>query len=72
MASKDELRKSILSQMYILKAHMETIVYMIEELEKEEEQCNHPKKFRRNYTTMGGKEHWICEICGFEYKEGGN
>lgn len=72
MASKDELRKSILSQMYILKAHMETIVYMIEELEKEEEQCPHPKKFRRNYTTMGGPEHWVCELCGFEYKQGGN
>lgn len=72
MTSKDEMRKAILSQMYILKAHMETIVYMIEELEKEEEKCIHPKQFRKNYTVMGGKDHWVCGVCGYEYIEGGN
>lgn len=71
MIDKEELRKTILSQMYILKAHMETIVYMIEELEKEDDECNHPIHLRKNYSTMGGKEHWICGVCGYEYKEEG-
>jgi hypothetical protein len=29
--------------------------------------CSH--KDRKSFTTLGGKEHWICRDCGYEYKE---
>lgn len=69
MANKEDLRKAVLSQMYLIKAQLETILFMIEELEKEEEEkCIHPKEFRKNYTTMGGPEEWVCGLCGYHYQ----
>lgn len=33
------------------------------------EECTHPKDKRINYSTLGGREHWECGVCGFEYIE---
>lgn len=62
------IRKAILSQMYIVQAQMDSIVLLIEELEKAEDTgCKHPKEQRLNLTTMGGPEHWECKVCGYEF-----
>ena len=50
-----------------MRASIDACLYMLKE---EDESCNHPKEFRLDYTTMGGIEHWECQKCGFEYKEG--
>lgn len=71
--NKSNMRKAILSQIYILRAQVDTIIAMIEELESNEDQkCLHPKEQRINLTTMGGPEKWVCKICGYEYEEGKN
>lgn len=32
--------------------------------------CTHPEDARVNLTAMGGKPHWSCRACGFEYRQG--
>lgn len=69
--NKDNLRRAIFSQLYVMRAQLDSILLMVEELEGgEDEGCPHPKEHRLNLTTMGGPEHWQCKLCGFEYIEG--
>lgn len=66
--NKNNLKKAIYSQLYIIKAQLEAMIVMVEELEdKHDSECTHPKEYRINLTSMGGPEHWQCKICGFEY-----
>ncbi len=71
--NKNDMRKALYSQLYVMKAQLETIVFMIEEIEKSEEEefqkCPHPAREKISYNTMGGPEHWKCGICGYEYIE---
>ena len=65
------MRRAILSQMYLLRGQMDSIIMMIEELEKgEDDRCQHPLENRLNLTSMGGPEHWKCKLCGYEFIEG--
>lgn len=60
-------KDALINQLVSMRASIDACLYMLKE---EEEGCNHPKEFRIDYTTMGGKEHWKCQKCGFEYIEG--
>lgn len=61
-------KETLLNIMYSMRLQIEGLISLLEE-DQEEEECKHPPQFRRNYTTMGGPEHWVCELCGYEYKE---
>lgn len=64
------LRRAIYSQLYVMRAQIDSIIIMVEELEKsEDERCVHPLNQRENYTTMGGPENWKCKLCGYEFIE---
>jgi len=56
-----------------MQAQIQSLFFLLEknDLSEEEiqENCNHPANNRKNYTVMGGKEHWVCKLCGYEYKE---
>lgn len=67
---KENFKQSIVNQLMGMRSTIDAMLYLLSEAEKEERECNHPKEYRINYTTMGGKEHWECELCGYEYKEG--
>lgn len=69
--NSDNIRRAIHSQLYVMRAQLDTILIMVEELEgQNDEGCKHPDKSRINFTTMGGPEKWQCKLCGFEYIEG--
>lgn len=61
-------KETLLNIMYSMRLQIEGLISLLEE-GQEEKECNHPPQFRKNYTTMGGPKHWVCELCGYEYKE---
>lgn len=67
---------AIRSQLNSLMGNVETLLLLIdtENEDLKNEECPHPKEFRKNLNTMGSglNEHWVCELCGFEFidKEG--
>lgn len=66
--NKDALAKQLIS----LRAAIDAALLLLgfDQGEKDYQlQCDHPKRDRKVLTTMGGPEHWICQNCGFEYKE---
>lgn len=70
MMNKSNMRRAILGQIYVVKAQLDSICIMLEELEEEEDKtCKHPLEYRDDYTTMGGPEIWKCKLCGYEYNE---
>lgn len=47
----------------------ESVNIIVGELAEEEEpECAHPIDARIDYSTMGN-EWWICELCGYEYRD---
>jgi len=68
--NKENIKRSVYSQLYIVKGMIDSILLMINELEElYDKECLHPKNERQNLSVMGGKEHWICNMCGYEYIE---
>ena len=70
--------EALYNQFIAIRGVVDTALYLLhEELYGQEEQqpdpqtvqpsCSH--KDRKSFTTLGGKEHWICRDCGFEFKE---
>lgn len=76
-------KKALINQLLSMRATIDAALFILGEedeietsqldnsnLDKDiQEQCNHPKDKRTIYTTMGGAEHWVCDLCGYEYKE---
>jgi len=73
---EDEEKKIIYNLLLSIQAQLQSLFYILgqdieekEDVNKLQEGCNHPKKHREVYTTMGSPEHWECKLCGYEYKE---
>lgn len=63
---------SIKILIYGLTIQLESLTQMIEELEEKEAEAKAPKcehQVKENLTVMGGPDHWICKLCGYEYIE---
>jgi hypothetical protein len=61
-------KNALINMLYAMRAQIDGALFLLDE-NPEEEQCDHPKEQRINYTTMGGPEHWICKKCQYEFKE---
>jgi hypothetical protein len=67
----DTILRTIVSQVYICKAQLETVSLLCDEMLKEtNSECKHPINQRNNLTVMGGPDHWNCLICGKEFFNG--
>lgn len=62
------IRGVVDTALYLLHEELHGEADVQEEELSEQDLCKH--KDRKSFTTLGGKEHWICRDCGFEYKEG--
>lgn len=59
-------KNAVVNTLFAMRAQIDALLFMLEE---DADECSHPKDRRIDYTTMGGKEHWHCKACNFEYKE---
>lgn len=65
----DKSRKQALqNQLLSIRTSIDAVLFLIQE--EEDQGCKHPAEYRKNLTTMGGPEKWICTLCGFEFEEG--
>lgn len=55
-------------QLASMRLLIDSMLYYVAGEDPAEDFCEH--KERMNLTTMGGKVHWICKTCGYEYLEG--
>lgn len=60
-----ENKEAIINQLISIRASIDACLFLLQG--EKDKQCEHPKEFRIDFTTMGGKEHWQCDKCGFEY-----
>lgn len=61
-------KQALINQLVSMRAAIDACLFLLQEEEINDE-CNHPEQHRLNLTTMGGKEHWSCKVCGYEYIE---
>jgi hypothetical protein len=67
--------EALYNQFIAIRGVVDTALFLLsEELMEEDEPLNEVQttcvhKDRKSFTTLGGKEHWICRDCGFEYQE---
>lgn len=61
-------KDALINQLVSMRATIDACLYMLQD--DDDDKCKHPKESRLNLTTMGGKTHWQCQKCGFEYIEG--
>jgi hypothetical protein len=75
---KEEKLQALYNQFIAIRGVVDTALYLLheelhgeaevqQEEETAQEQCSH--KDIKSFTTLGGKEHWVCRDCDFEYKE---
>jgi|GEM_PF-7048940 len=64
----------IYGQLLALRLQIDSIIATLEntlEIEKEEQQCNHPEQYRFSLNTMGDdREKWKCKKCGKKFIDG--
>lgn len=73
----DKEKNLIYNTLLSMQAQIQSLFYLLgaadndslDDIEKIQSNCHHPENERKVYTTMGSPEHWVCKVCGFEYKE---
>lgn len=59
-------KQKLLNQIMAMRVSLDVLQ---EEVMKMQDEPRCPHENKRNLTTMGGPEEWICSDCGYHYKE---